>query len=120
METETKKVILYDGTCKLCKRSIGFINKHDIHHQFRPIAFQSEEGKKYAGEKGLDAVSPHSVVLFDNGDVLDKSEAGIKILMSLKGTKTLAKALNVLPKKFRDRAYDLIARHRFRIFGKVE
>jgi predicted DCC family thiol-disulfide oxidoreductase YuxK len=94
------------------------VNKHDVLKQFTPLAIQSEEGKKHARKYGLDAVTPHSVVLLENGEVLDKSEAGIKILMSLKGTKTLAKALKFLPEKIMNKAYDVIARHRFRIFGR--
>lgn len=114
-----RKVILYDGECALCIRSVRFINSRDVHEDFLTVPFQSAEGRIYAREMGIDGEDPDSVILIEDGRMYDRSEAALRIISQTKGTKKLAKLLGWFPQKMMDRAYDFISRYRFHIFGRA-
>jgi predicted DCC family thiol-disulfide oxidoreductase YuxK len=115
---DSKKIILYDGECNLCIRSVKFISARDSDRIFNAVALQSEEGKKFAEKWGLDTTAPHSVILLEGDEASERSEAGLRIMGSLKGTRFLARIMRHLPGRFNDALYNFIARHRFRIFGR--
>ena len=116
---KNKKIILYDGDCNLCNRSVAFIRDRDRDSIFKPLAFQSAEGRDHAARLGVDPERPHSVVLVEENGICDRSEAGIRILQQLKGMRFMARLAGLVPQSFLNRIYSMIARHRHKIFGRV-
>ena len=113
-----QKVILFDGDCNLCARSVKFIERHDSGNVFRPVALKSAEGRRYAETLNLKVDDPHSVILFDGKMVSQKSKAGIQILESMKSTRRAGRMIGLMPRWLTDLVYDLVARHRYLLFGK--
>lgn len=114
----SNRIIVYDQGCNLCAHAVSFIEKHDRGNTFTLIPFQSEAGRRYAAMQHTDPENPHSVLLVEDGIIYDRSKAGIKIAGQLKGTRMISRVLTLLPEKFSDFIYRLIARHRHRLLGR--
>jgi predicted DCC family thiol-disulfide oxidoreductase YuxK len=103
-------IILYDGVCGLCNRFVQFVLKRDRQGRFRLAALQSNFAR--------DTLRRHGQ---PNERLLARNDAATAVLEELGGVwRTWAKLLDLLPKGFRDWRYNLVARNRYRIFGKHE
>jgi predicted DCC family thiol-disulfide oxidoreductase YuxK len=112
-------VILFDGVCNFCDASVQFILDRDDKEMFRFASLQSEAGqellKKYNVPDGVD-----SMILIEDGKVYYKSAAALRISRHLKGAWKLLYALIIVPAPIRNLVYDLIAKNRFKWFGKKD
>ena len=111
-------IVLFDGVCNLCNGSVNFILKRDKTGVFRFAALQSDAGREQLKRLNLDEQSMTSVVLVEEGRHFEKSEAALRILKKLGWPCKILYPLMLLPRPIRDLGYDLIARNRYRIFGK--
>ena len=113
-------IILFDGVCNFCNRSINIILDHDqdAHFQFAPS--QSTAGKDILQQFGLEQNGKSSVILIDNEKVYTKTDAVIQIAKHLSGWPRLFIGLKYVPKPLRDFGYDVIAKNRYILFGKRE
>lgn len=116
--TERGAVVLFDGVCNLCNGSVQFIVRRDPYGYFRFASLQSEPGRSLLREHGLDPADLFSVILVEDGKVYARSDAALRIARRLSGVWRAAGALRVLPRSLRDRVYDLVARNRYRWFGR--
>jgi predicted DCC family thiol-disulfide oxidoreductase YuxK len=108
-------VVLYDAECGLCDRSIRFILKRDRDASFRFAALGSRVAQRLApnAEAG-------SVVLVDGDGVHLRSEAAMRIAARLGAPWSWCRAARVIPKGWRDAAYDFVAARRYKWFGGAE
>ncbi|MER3443534.1 MAG: thiol-disulfide oxidoreductase DCC [Meiothermus sp.] len=115
-------IVLFDGVCNLCNSTVRFIFERDPHGRFRFAAQQSEAGQALLRKHGLleRGSLADSVVVLEGGRTYLESEAALHILCRLGGVWRLAYALRIVPKPLRDGVYRLVARHRYRIFGRRE
>jgi predicted DCC family thiol-disulfide oxidoreductase YuxK len=119
-------IILYDGVCGLCNRTVQFILKRDSKDRFRFATLQSEFSGNLLRKHELNAESLESVYLvLDAGQpsehVQVRSNAAISIGRELGAFwQTMANLFSIFPRGLRDGGYNLIARHRYRIFGKYD
>lgn len=121
MVEEGKKVILFDGVCNLCNRSVQFVIKRDRNDLFRFAALQSEAGEKLVKERGIDTSKVDSIILIEPGIAYYvKSEAALRIARSLSGIWPVFGVFLWLPGAFRDFFYDLVAKNRYKMFGKQD
>jgi len=111
-------VVLFDGVCNLCNGSIQFIVRRDPNGYFRFASLQSEYGRALLREHGLDEADLFSVILVEDGKAYARSDAALRIARRLAGGWKAAGALRVVPRALRDRVYDLVARNRYRWFGR--
>jgi predicted DCC family thiol-disulfide oxidoreductase YuxK len=112
-------VILYDGTCGLCSRAVRFIAGHDPAGRYRYAALGSEVAGDVLRGARLPPQLPDSVVLVEaDGTVRVESDAALAILRELRGPSRHLARLRILPRPLRDAAYRLVARTRYRIFGR--
>lgn len=117
---KNKKIVLFDGVCNLCNNSVVFIIQHDQKDVFRFASLQSEIGKKLTAERGIDPSEVDSIVLIDPGNAyFVKSSAALEIARELSGYSWMRIFLH-LPAWLRDFIYNLIAKNRYRWFGKKE
>ncbi|MGD0850754.1 thiol-disulfide oxidoreductase DCC family protein [Bradyrhizobium sp.] len=112
-------VILYDGVCVFCSRWIRFIASRDRDQRFRFTAIQSGYGTRLAQAFGIDPEDPDTNAVIHRGVAYFKSDAALTVLSNLPGW-TWVRALRSFPKPLRDAIYNLVARNRYRIFGKYE
>ncbi|WP_339104818.1 thiol-disulfide oxidoreductase DCC family protein [Haloterrigena salinisoli] len=113
-------IVLFDGVCNLCHGFVQFLIPRDPEGQFRFASLQSDVGQRLLAEHGLSDRDLDSVVLLEGDEAYVKSDAVIRIGQLLGGVYRLLGPCRFLPRRFRDRAYDLVARHRYRLFGRKE
>lgn len=117
--TSMKKTIWFDGECLLCIRSVKFILRHDRKKQFRFGALQSGlapvEFLQPGGQSGF-----QTILYEDEGKLHSRSTAILKIFRDLGGLFSLFYPIILLPRQFRDKCYDLLARNRTKWFGRAD
>jgi len=109
------KVIIFDGLCGLCNKSVDILIKLDRHKMFKYTSLQGEYVKQLGIEEDLD-----SIVFFEEGKLYYKSTAILRILRNLGGVWVLTNVFYLIPTFLRDAIYDVIAKYRYKIFGKME
>ncbi|OHX65976.1 thiol-disulfide oxidoreductase DCC family protein [Flammeovirga pacifica] len=114
------KVILFDGICNLCDKSVQFIIKKEKGDIFQFASLQSEEGKVLLKKYHLDPNYTDSIVLITESKAFLKSEAALEIAKDLKSPYQLLRFGTIFPISFTDFIYDLIAKYRYTWFGKKE
>lgn len=112
--------LLFDGVCNLCSGSVQFILKRDKAGRFRFASLQSDAGRRLMTGHGLDPAALSSVVLIEDGRAYQESTAALRIARHLPGAWKLLRVFTIIPRPLRDAAYRLIARNRYRWFGKTE
>jgi len=118
--SEKKSIILFDGMCNFCNASVNKIIKYDKKNVFKFAAIQSDAGKKLLIELSIDILKIDSILLIENNTLFTKSTAVLKIAKQLSGLYKLCYAFIIIPTFMRDVVYDLIARNRYKWFGKKE
>jgi len=112
--------LFFDGVCNLCNRTVQLVLKHDKKRTFRFCTLQSEAGKAAILAAGARSGTPNSVILFANDRYYLKSAAALKTAQLLGGAWSLLYAFMIVPAFIRDRIYDIVARNRYKWFGKRE
>jgi len=111
-------LVLFDGPCNLCNASVLAIIDHDSAGRFRFASLQSVVGKAALEEHGLLDQGPDSVVLVAGGRAWTESDAAVRIAASLDWPARAFAALRLVPRPVRDALYRLVARNRYRWFGR--
>jgi predicted DCC family thiol-disulfide oxidoreductase YuxK len=112
------RVIYFDGVCGLCNRFVDFILKIDRRRRFTFSPLQSDYAK--ANLPSAYTQDLKSVVYQTEDAVYVRSEAVMRILCDVGGVWRAAGLGGVLPASIRDRAYDLVAENRYKLFGRKE
>jgi len=112
-------VILFDGVCVFCSRWVRFIVARDVAKRFRFTPIQSEYGTRLALALGIDADDPDTNAVVHGGVAHFKSDGALTVLSLLPGWRWV-RVLFVVPQPLRDAVYNLVAKNRYRIFGKYD
>lgn len=113
-------IILFDGICKLCNGSVQYVIKHDPEGIFKFAAFQSNAGQRILQQQNLPENPFNSFLLIEQGQVFTKSTAALRVAKKLNGPTKLLYIFIIIPAFIRNFVYDLIAKNRYRWFGKKE
>ena len=122
--TANAPVLLYDGVCGFCNKTVQMILARDRKGTMRFAALQSDYGRgvveRHAELRGVDSVV-YVANSRDGGErIYVRSDAALHVLKYLGGAWKLLLVGYVLPKPVRDFFYDLFARNRYRLFGKYD
>ena len=123
MPDSANPILLYDGVCGLCNRFVQFVLKHDATAQFCFASLQSDYSTRILQQHALDSQDLDTVYVVEAPGTQPKSrsDAVISILRTMGGFwSAIATVLRIFPKPVRDWGYNLLARNRYRIFGKYE
>ncbi|NCT17074.1 MAG: thiol-disulfide oxidoreductase [Flavobacteriaceae bacterium CG_4_8_14_3_um_filter_34_10] len=118
--TGTKKIVLFDGVCNLCNYSVTLIIKKDKKDIFRFAALQSEIGRHLIQKYHIDTSKLDSILLIEGKYYTYKSTAALRIAKYLKGWYSLFYVFIIFPPIVRNFFYDIIAKNRYKWFGKKE
>lgn len=113
-------IILFDGVCNLCNSAVQFIIKRDHKNRFRFASLQSSIGQHYLRIYSINEPGVYSVILIKNRKVYDRSAAVLEISRDLSGLWPVFYSLKVIPSFLRDAVYRMVAKSRYRIFGKMD
>lgn len=111
-------IVLFDGVCNLCNFAVNFIIDRDPSGRFVFASQQSEEGKSLLSKYGIPTHRMDSLVLIRGEKVFIKSSAALEIARYLRGPWSVFYFFRPVPYPIRDFLYNLVARNRYRLFGK--
>jgi predicted DCC family thiol-disulfide oxidoreductase YuxK len=111
-------ILLFDGMCNLCTGVAHFILKIDKREKIRFATLQSSAAKLFLNRYGLFPDRADSVVYISGGKALVKSSAILHLLKDIGGGWKILYGFRIIPVFIRDFFYDLIAKSRYRIFGR--
>jgi len=111
-------VILFDGVCNLCNGVVQFVIARDPTGRFRFAALQSDAARRLLGRRDPPREWPDSIVLVEDGGVFTRSTAALRVARGLRFPWPLAYVFVGVPRPLRDRVYDIVARNRYRWFGR--
>ena len=111
-------IILFDGVCNLCDTAVQLIIRKDPEDCFRFAAMQSPAGQALLARHGLTELSAETMVLIDGTAIHLRSDAVIEIARRLPGRWSMVAWFAHVPRGLRDAGYRLVARNRFRWFGR--
>jgi predicted DCC family thiol-disulfide oxidoreductase YuxK len=117
--------ILFDGVCNFCNASINFIIDRDSKGIFKFAALQSEVGQELLKKFSLktndsESRTFDSIVALEGDKVYQKSDAALEIARKIDGIWKVFYIFKIIPAFLRNSVYDLIARNRYRIFGRAD
>jgi predicted DCC family thiol-disulfide oxidoreductase YuxK len=115
---EDAPVFVYDGVCALCDWTVRYVLAHEITPSIRFVAIQSEEGCALARQAGIDPDEPESFLFVENGRLMKETEALLALAPHLRGPARAAPLARLLPRFVADALYRLVARNRYRWFGR--
>jgi len=117
MQNQLQRVIFFDGVCGLCNAWVDFILKRDRAGIFSFAPLQGNYAKEMEPEASKNL---NTMIYFVSGQRYYRTGAILRILRDLGGIWYLAWVFWFVPFFIRDFLYGLIARNRYRIFGKKE
>jgi predicted DCC family thiol-disulfide oxidoreductase YuxK len=115
---ETNPIILFDGVCNFCNAMVNFVIRQDKKNIFRFAALQTESGKKLLEQYNIYWKQNDSFVLIENGKAYMKSNAALRLYNQLPWYWKWTQLFWIFPNFIRDGVYNLIAKNRYRWFGK--
>ena len=119
-EILSQPVVLFDGVCKLCNGSVNFILRSDRKGRLKLAPLQSDYGLVILKKHDKHSNPVDSIMLLEGTRLTEKSTAIIRISKYLGGAWPLCMIALVIPRFIRDFMYDIIAKNRYRWFGKYD
>jgi predicted DCC family thiol-disulfide oxidoreductase YuxK len=113
-------LILFDGVCNLCSGSVKFILKKDSRKKFVFASLQGKKGQEILKKYALSPTDFNSFILIENNNLYTHSTAVLRMLRLLGGGWKLLYGFIIIPRFIRDAVYNLIARNRYKWFGRKE
>jgi predicted DCC family thiol-disulfide oxidoreductase YuxK len=111
-------IIVFDGECVLCSANAQFVLRHDRNHHFRLAAMQGEVGAALYRRFGIDPANPESMIVVTGSEMRRDSDGVLTICAGLGWPWRALAIFYLVPRFLRDPIYLLIARNRYRLFGR--
>ena len=111
-------IVIFDGDCVFCQRSVRFIHRYDTANRFRFASRQSEAGARLLDERRV-GLAPNSMVLVDGDEVWLRSDAVLRIAAALPPPWSWARVFLLIPRVLRDAVYRVVARIRHHISKRL-
>lgn len=113
-------LIVFDGVCVLCSANAQFVLRRDRERCFRLTTAQGPLGQALYRHFGLPTSTYETMLVLQDGRLLTESEAALRIAEGLGWPWRAAGVLRLVPRPLRDGLYRLVARNRYRLFGRRE
>lgn len=108
-------VIVYDGDCVFCSRSMAWVARHDDMNLVRFTPCTSPLGRRLMEERSIDPADPSTFLLILQGRAYVRSEAMLRVVALLDRPARMLRVMRLVPRPLRDAVYDTVARNRRRI-----
>lgn len=120
MVNEDKPILLFDGVCNFCDSTVNFIIDRDPHKNIRFAALQSQAGQQLLEKFSLDKNNFDSLVVVYKGRYFKKTAAVLRVVRWMKFPWNIMSIFIVIPTFIGNFFYDIVARNRYKWFGKLE
>lgn len=114
-----KRIVLFDGDCNFCDANVQFIIKRDPYEHFQFASIQSDIGQQLLQQYHIPS-DVDSLLLIERQRAYIKSSAALRIAKKLDGLWHLAFLFILVPPVIRNALYDIVAKNRYKWFGKKE
>jgi predicted DCC family thiol-disulfide oxidoreductase YuxK len=111
-------IVFFDGICNLCQGSVRYLIKNDKKGVLKFASLQGNYAKDFVNETEIQSMQ--SILFFDGKMLYKKSTAVLKLSRLLGGWNQLLLLGYILPRFVRDWLYNIIAKNRYRWFGKKD
>ncbi len=112
-------ILFYDGVCNVCNFSVQFILRHERASTITFCALQSKFADWLSAKHGVDNGSLDSLMFYSEGKLSHKSEALLRTIPYLSWYFSILKLFAIFPSSVLNFFYDIVARNRYRLFGKT-
>jgi predicted DCC family thiol-disulfide oxidoreductase YuxK len=120
VQQEQQHILLFDGVCNLCNAVVKFVIRWDKQAKFKFASLQSPAGQRLLRQFNLSVTDPDSFVYVKGEKYYLRSSAALHLLKELGGGWQLLYLFMAVPKPLRDLCYRIIAKNRYRLFGKSD
>ncbi len=117
---DDRPLIVFDGLCVLCSANARFVLRRDKAARFRLTTAQGPLGQALYRHFGLSTTDYQTMLVIAAGRLHTESDAALRIAEGLGWPWRAAEAARLVPRPVRDALYRLVARNRFRLFGRRE
>lgn len=117
---ENQPLIIFDGVCNLCHGAVNFIIKRDKLGLFLFTTMQSDYAQELIKSHGISDPELDTFLLIKDGKIYERSNAALEITKDLSGLWYWLRIFLIVPTSIRDILYNLIAKNRYRVFGKKD
>tara|TARA_B100001564_G_scaffold7221_1_gene6156 strand:+ start:78496 stop:78891 length:396 start_codon:yes stop_codon:yes gene_type:complete len=111
-------IIFFDGVCNLCHSSVLYLIKSDKKKILKFSSLQSDYAKGLLPKSEL--VCIESIIFFNDNKLYKKSTAILKLAKILGGWHNILLIGYCIPACLRDKLYDVVAKNRYKWFGKKD
>lgn len=115
MKKNAEHLVLYDGDCGFCNRSVAFILKHERTHEIIFAPIQSSFTQELFAKNGWSAPDLSTFYFIDGSQKFERSGAAFEVLKFLKNPYRFLRVFRFLPRGFTNWCYDQVAKRRQRI-----
>ena len=112
-------IVLFDGVCHMCNGVVRFTIKKDPKKHFLFVPLQSKKGRVLLRKYKLPK-DTSTIILIEEDKIYTKSTAFLRIMKKLNGTWPALFGFTIIPRFLRDAVYDVIAKNRYKWFGKMK
>ena len=117
---DTRPLIIYDGVCVFCSHAMRSIARRDHHGLIQFASAQSPLGQALFRHYGLDPTAFETVLLLRDGRAFGKLDMALEMAQLIGGPWWSFTVFRPLPRRLQDLAYDLVAKNRYRLFGRTD
>jgi len=120
MTPEARQIVFFDGTCNFCNAAADFLIRRNPRRTLYYSPLQSPFAQRFFTARGLEAdlTRLDRLYYYRHGKLHSRSGAALRVVRELTTLWPLLTILLAIPAPLRDRAYDLVARNRYRVFGR--
>ncbi len=111
-------ILLFDGYCNLCNGLVNFLIDQDSEEIIKFASIQSDFGKTYLIDHDYDPEDPTTLIVILGDTYYTKSEAVFLLAQYLNSPLRFIRLFRFLPLKITNIIYDLVAKNRYRLFGR--
>ena len=112
------RIIVFDGICHVCTGGVRLLRRLRVEPPFQFIPMQSAVGKALLVEYGINPEDPVTFLVLDQGLRFTESDASIHVIEAAGGLWRMIHIVRLVPRRWRDALYRLLARNRYRWFGR--
>jgi predicted DCC family thiol-disulfide oxidoreductase YuxK len=120
VDDDAGPILFFDGVCNLCSASVQFIIEHERAPTLRFASLQSGLAQRLLPALGIDPTALESLVFLEGGVASTRSTAAIRLSRHLRRPWSFLPFFSWVPKFLADAMYLLVAKNRYRLFGKKE
>jgi predicted DCC family thiol-disulfide oxidoreductase YuxK len=113
-------IVVFDAQCLLCNGWVQFLLRHDRKGVLRFASIQGAAGQQLLARQGLAVDGLQTLLLVDGQRTWQHTAALFRVLHALGWPWRLAWLGWLIPSGVRDPLYRLVARNRYRVFGRTE